>query len=67
VVEFFLVFYLQKYGNIDVVVSNAAANPSVDSILQTQDSVQYSNALIDVVVSNADSYYVNMMCVGPGC
>jgi len=30
---------LQKYGKIDVVVSNAAANPSVDSILQTQDSV----------------------------
>jgi dehydrogenase/reductase SDR family protein 4 len=39
VVDFFLVFYLQKYGKIDVVVSNAAANPSVDSILQTQDSV----------------------------
>jgi len=30
---------LQKYGRIDVVVSNAAANPSVDSILQTKDSV----------------------------
>lgn len=30
---------LQKYGKIDVVVSNAAANPSVDSILQTKDSV----------------------------
>ncbi|RDX62162.1 hypothetical protein CR513_59537, partial [Mucuna pruriens] len=30
---------LQKYGKIDVVVSNAAANPSVDGILQTQDSV----------------------------
>lgn len=37
-----LIFFfglLQKYGKIDVVVSNAAANPSVDSILQTQDSV----------------------------
>ncbi|XP_020227793.1 tropinone reductase-like 3 [Cajanus cajan] len=30
---------VQKYGKIDVVVSNAAANPSVDSILQTKDSV----------------------------
>ncbi|KAI5414511.1 tropinone reductase-like 3 [Lathyrus oleraceus] len=30
---------VQKYGKIDVVVSNAAANPSVDSILQTQESV----------------------------
>lgn len=30
---------LQKYGKIDVVVSNAAANPSVDAILQTKDSV----------------------------
>ncbi|XLU45162.1 hypothetical protein S245_039976, partial [Arachis hypogaea] len=26
-------------GNIDVIVSNAAANPSVDPILQTKDSV----------------------------
>ena len=34
-----LIFHLQKYGKIDVVVSNAAANPSVDSILQTQESV----------------------------
>ncbi|KAK7359845.1 hypothetical protein VNO77_01810 [Canavalia gladiata] len=30
---------LQKYGKIDVVVSNAAVNPSIDSILQTQDSI----------------------------
>ncbi|XP_061340826.1 tropinone reductase-like 3 [Gastrolobium bilobum] len=30
---------LQKYGKIDVVVSNAAVNPSVDPILQTQDSI----------------------------
>ncbi|KAK7262115.1 hypothetical protein RJT34_29675 [Clitoria ternatea] len=30
---------VQKYGKIDVVVSNAAANPSVDPILQTKDSV----------------------------
>ncbi|OAY25868.1 tropinone reductase-like 3 [Manihot esculenta] len=30
---------VQKYGKIDVVVSNAAANPSVESILQTQESV----------------------------
>ncbi|XLS79234.1 hypothetical protein HN51_063459 [Arachis hypogaea] len=29
----------QKYGKIDVIVSNAAANPSVDPILQTKDSV----------------------------
>ncbi|XP_030958373.1 tropinone reductase-like 3 [Quercus lobata] len=29
----------QKYGKIDVVVSNAAANPSFDDILQTQESV----------------------------
>lgn len=30
---------VQKYGKIDVIVSNAAANPSVDAILQTKDSV----------------------------
>ncbi|XP_057960667.1 tropinone reductase-like 3 [Malania oleifera] len=30
---------IQKYGKIDVIVSNAAANPSVDSILETQESV----------------------------
>ncbi|KAM4101706.1 tropinone reductase-like 3 [Castanea sativa] len=30
---------VQKYGKIDVVVSNAAANPSIDDILQTQESV----------------------------
>ncbi|XP_024983732.1 tropinone reductase-like 3 [Cynara cardunculus var. scolymus] len=29
---------IQKYGKIDVVVSNAAANPSVDAILKTQES-----------------------------
>lgn len=29
----------QKYGKIDVVVSNAAANPSVDNILETKESV----------------------------
>ncbi|KAK7332382.1 hypothetical protein VNO80_29133 [Phaseolus coccineus] len=30
---------LQKYGKIDVVVSNAAVHPSVDPILQTQESI----------------------------
>nr|XP_027089449.1 tropinone reductase-like 3 [Coffea arabica] len=30
---------IQKYGKIDVVVSNAAANPSVDSILETKEPV----------------------------
>ncbi|KAJ1428697.1 Short-chain dehydrogenase/reductase SDR [Sesbania bispinosa] len=30
---------LQKYGKIDIVVSNAAVNPSVDPILQTQESI----------------------------
>ncbi|GLT41338.1 hypothetical protein SLA2020_154110 [Shorea laevis] len=30
---------VEKYGKIDVVVSNAAANPTVDTILQTKDSV----------------------------
>lgn len=30
---------LQKYGKIDVVVSNAATNPSVDTLLKTQDSI----------------------------
>ncbi|KAK9935928.1 hypothetical protein M0R45_012801 [Rubus argutus] len=30
---------VQKYGKIDVVVSNAAANPSIEPILQTQESV----------------------------
>ncbi|KAL0012207.1 hypothetical protein SO802_007315 [Lithocarpus litseifolius] len=30
---------VQKYGKIDVVVSNAAANPSIDDILQSQESV----------------------------
>lgn len=29
---------VEKYGKIDVVVSNAAANPSVDTILQTKES-----------------------------
>lgn len=29
---------VEKYGKIDVVVSNAAANPSVDAILQTKES-----------------------------
>lgn len=30
---------VQKYGRIDVMVSNAAANPTTDSILETQESV----------------------------
>ncbi|KAF3621206.1 Tropinone reductase-like 3 [Capsicum annuum] len=30
---------IQKYGKLDVVVSNAAVNPSVDSILETKESV----------------------------
>lgn len=30
---------VQKYGKIDVVISNAAANPTVDSILETKESV----------------------------
>lgn len=30
---------IQKYGKIDVIVSNAAANPSVDSILETKEPV----------------------------
>ncbi|WOK95103.1 hypothetical protein Cni_G03810 [Canna indica] len=30
---------IQKYGHIDIVVSNAAANPSVDSILDTSESL----------------------------
>ncbi|XP_047341838.1 tropinone reductase-like 3 [Impatiens glandulifera] len=30
---------IQKYGKIDVLVSNAAVNPSVDSILETKESV----------------------------
>ncbi|OMO64756.1 Short-chain dehydrogenase/reductase SDR [Corchorus olitorius] len=30
---------VEKYGKLDVVVSNAAVNPSVDPILQTQESV----------------------------
>lgn len=30
---------IQKYGKIDVIVSNAAVNPSVDSILETKESV----------------------------
>lgn len=29
----------QKYGKLDVVVSNAAVNPSVDAILETKSSV----------------------------
>lgn len=35
----FGLFSWQKYGKIDVIVSNAAANPSVDTILETQESV----------------------------
>ncbi|KAL3820782.1 hypothetical protein ACJIZ3_006687 [Penstemon smallii] len=34
-----LLFRLQKYGKIDVIVSNAAANPAVDGILETKESV----------------------------
>ncbi|KAI4295978.1 hypothetical protein L6164_035971 [Bauhinia variegata] len=30
---------IQKYGRIDVIVSNAAVNPSTDSILQTQEAI----------------------------
>lgn len=30
---------MQRYGKVDVVVSNAAANPSIDPILQMQESV----------------------------
>ncbi|KAK1292135.1 hypothetical protein QJS10_CPB17g01998 [Acorus calamus] len=30
---------LKKYGHIDIVVSNAAANPSIDNILDTKESV----------------------------
>ncbi|OWM85597.1 tropinone reductase-like 3 [Punica granatum] len=30
---------VEKYGKIDVIVSNAAANPSIDTILETQESV----------------------------
>ncbi|GAB4826522.1 hypothetical protein Ancab_033418 [Ancistrocladus abbreviatus] len=30
---------VQKYGAIDVIVSNAAANPTVDTILETQESI----------------------------
>jgi dehydrogenase/reductase SDR family protein 4 len=30
---------VEKYGKIDVVVSNAAANPTIDPILQTKESV----------------------------
>ena len=35
----FLFFHVQKYGKIDVVVCNAAANPSVSLILDTQESI----------------------------
>ena len=34
-----LLLCLQKYGKIDVVISNAAANPTVNAILDTQESV----------------------------
>lgn len=30
---------LQKYGHIDIVVSNAAANPTVENILDTKEPV----------------------------
>uniref|UniRef100_A0A1D1ZER4 Dehydrogenase/reductase SDR family member 4 n=1 Tax=Anthurium amnicola TaxID=1678845 RepID=A0A1D1ZER4_9ARAE len=30
---------IQKYGHIDIVVSNAAANPTTDNVLNTQESV----------------------------
>jgi dehydrogenase/reductase SDR family protein 4 len=32
-------FWFQKYGKIDVVVSNAAVSPSSDSTLETHESV----------------------------
>ncbi|TKY69574.1 Tropinone reductase 3 [Spatholobus suberectus] len=40
-----------QYGKIDVIVSNAAANPSVDAILQTQEPVLDKLWEINVKVS----------------
>ena len=31
--------FLQNFGHIDIVVSNAAANPSIDGILEMKESV----------------------------
>lgn len=42
---------LQKYGKIDVLVSNAAANPTIDSILETKEAVL--DKLWDVNVKTA--------------
>lgn len=56
------VMQLQKYGKIDVVVSNAAANPSVDNILQTKESVL--DKLWDINVKTAilflQVYFLNI-------
>lgn len=42
---------MQKYGKIDVVVSNAAANPSLDPILEIKEPVL--DKLWDVNVKTA--------------
>uniref|UniRef100_I1MR18 Ketoreductase (KR) domain-containing protein n=1 Tax=Glycine max TaxID=3847 RepID=I1MR18_SOYBN len=58
---------VQKYGKIDVVVSNAAANPSVDAILQTKDSVLDKLWEINVKALAAEmAPNTRVNCVAPG-
>ncbi|PKA50640.1 Tropinone reductase-like 3 [Apostasia shenzhenica] len=54
---------VQRYGNIDIVVSNAAVNPSVDNILETKESVLDKlweiNVKATILLLQAASSYLN--------
>lgn len=39
IVDLRIAVLFQKYGKIDVIVSNAAVNPSVDPLLRTSESI----------------------------
>ena len=58
--------HLQKYGKIDVIVSNAAANPSIDNILQTQESVLDKlweiNVKSSILVLKVNSFREDLHC-----
>nr|XP_025635845.1 tropinone reductase-like 3 [Arachis hypogaea] len=51
-------------GNIDVIVSNAAANPSVDPILQTKDSALAAEMALNTRVNCIAPGFYKYRCVG---
>ncbi|QHO23617.1 Tropinone reductase-like [Arachis hypogaea] len=53
-------------GNIDVIVSNAAANPSVDPILQTKDSVLDKLHLPCKALAAEMALNTRVNCIAPG-